>query len=63
LVNKLTFFVAPLVIGGREAASAVAGLGAEKMVDALRLQNVEIMQRGNDVEITGYPVKTDAEKQ
>lgn len=55
LVDKLTFFIAPLVIGGRAAPSAVGGIGAEKMADALRLQDVEITQRGNDLEITGYP--------
>jgi diaminohydroxyphosphoribosylaminopyrimidine deaminase / 5-amino-6-(5-phosphoribosylamino)uracil reductase len=55
LVDKLTFFVAPVVIGGSQAPAAVAGLGAEKMADAMRLEDVEIIQRGSDVEITGYP--------
>jgi diaminohydroxyphosphoribosylaminopyrimidine deaminase/5-amino-6-(5-phosphoribosylamino)uracil reductase len=55
LVNKVTFFVAPVIIGGREAPTAVAGVGVEKMADALRLTEVEITQRGSDVEITGYP--------
>jgi diaminohydroxyphosphoribosylaminopyrimidine deaminase/5-amino-6-(5-phosphoribosylamino)uracil reductase len=55
LVDKLTFFIAPLVIGGREAPSAVGGIGPAKMADALRLKDVEINQRGVDIEITGYP--------
>jgi diaminohydroxyphosphoribosylaminopyrimidine deaminase/5-amino-6-(5-phosphoribosylamino)uracil reductase len=55
LVNKVTFFVAPMIIGGRDAANAVAGTGAEKIADALQLENVEVIQRGRDVEITGYP--------
>ena len=55
MVNKVTFFVAPVIIGGREAPTAVAGVGVEKMADALRLEEVEITQRGSDVEITGYP--------
>jgi diaminohydroxyphosphoribosylaminopyrimidine deaminase/5-amino-6-(5-phosphoribosylamino)uracil reductase len=54
LVDKLTFFIAPLVIGGREAPSAVGGIGAEKMANALRLKDVEVTQRGKDLEITGY---------
>jgi diaminohydroxyphosphoribosylaminopyrimidine deaminase/5-amino-6-(5-phosphoribosylamino)uracil reductase len=54
LVNKVTFFIAPLIIGGREAPAAVGGVGAEKMADALRLSDVEIIQRGADIEVTGY---------
>ena len=56
LVNKVTFFVAPLIIGGTTAPVAVGGLGAAKMADALRLKGVEISQLGGDIEITGYPV-------
>ena len=61
VVDKLTFFVAPVVIGGADAPSAVGGRGVEKMADALRLKDVEITQRGDDVEVTGYPRKTDTE--
>ena len=56
LVDKITFFIAPLIIGGRQAPGAVGGLGAEKMADALSLEDVEIVQRGADIEVTGYPV-------
>ena len=55
LVNKVTFFIAPIIIGGRDAAIAVAGTGAQKIADALQLENVEVIQRGRDIEITGYP--------
>jgi diaminohydroxyphosphoribosylaminopyrimidine deaminase/5-amino-6-(5-phosphoribosylamino)uracil reductase len=55
LVNKVTFFIAPMIIGGREATSAVAGTGAAKIADAFQLENVQVVQRGRDVEITGYP--------
>lgn len=54
LINKATFFIAPIIIGGADAPSAVAGKGAERMTDALRLQSVEIIPRGQDIEITGY---------
>lgn len=57
MVNKVTFFVAPVIIGGRDAPTAIAGNGVEEMTDALRLEEVEITQRGADVEITGYPKK------
>ena len=57
LVNKVTFFIAPLIIGGREATIAVAGTGPEKISDAFQLESVEVIHRGRDVEITGYPAK------
>jgi diaminohydroxyphosphoribosylaminopyrimidine deaminase/5-amino-6-(5-phosphoribosylamino)uracil reductase len=55
LVNKISFFLAPIVIGGREAPSAIGGNGAERLADALRLADVEVVRRGQDFEITGYP--------
>ncbi len=57
LVNKVTFFVAPMIIGGSDAPLAVAGAGAEKIADAFQLENVEVEHRGRDLEITGYPAK------
>jgi len=55
LVNKVSFFIAPLIIGGREAPAAVGGQGAETLRAALELKDVEITQRGQDIEVTGYP--------
>jgi diaminohydroxyphosphoribosylaminopyrimidine deaminase/5-amino-6-(5-phosphoribosylamino)uracil reductase len=55
LVNKFTFFLAPIVIGGRDAPSAIGGQGAERLIDALELVDVEMVQRGRDMEVTGYP--------
>ena len=59
LVNKVSFFIAPTIIGGREAPTAVGGKGAETLADALQLQDVEISQRGRDIEVTGYPKSKD----
>jgi diaminohydroxyphosphoribosylaminopyrimidine deaminase/5-amino-6-(5-phosphoribosylamino)uracil reductase len=55
LADKVSFFLAPLIIGGRGAPTAVAGEGAETLADAFDLQDVEIIFRGNDIELTGYP--------
>jgi diaminohydroxyphosphoribosylaminopyrimidine deaminase/5-amino-6-(5-phosphoribosylamino)uracil reductase len=55
LIDKVTFFIAPLIIGGRDARAAIGGVGAAHLADALRLRDVEITRRGEDVEITGYP--------
>ncbi len=54
LVNKVTFFIAPMIIGGKEAPGTVAGRGAEKIADALKLVEVRVVQRGVDLEVTGY---------
>lgn len=58
LINKISFFVAPLVIGGKDAPTAIGGLGSGQLINAMRLQNVEIKQHGIDLEISGYPTKT-----
>ena len=55
LVNKVTFFVAPKIVGGVAAPSAIGGTGVEKMADALDLEGVQVVQRGKDLEISGYP--------
>jgi len=55
LINKVTFFVAPMIVGGQDAPSAIAGGGAEKITDAVQLERVEVRQHDRDVEITGYP--------
>lgn len=55
LVDKVTFFIAPRLIGGREAPSAIGEPGIERLSDAVDLEDVQIVQRGSDFEITGYP--------
>jgi diaminohydroxyphosphoribosylaminopyrimidine deaminase / 5-amino-6-(5-phosphoribosylamino)uracil reductase len=55
LVNKITFFIAPMIIGGQDAPSAIGGDGAEKIAAARQLENVSVERRGRDIEVTGYP--------
>lgn len=55
LVNKVTFLIAPKIIGGTTAPGAVGGKGVEMMSGALELQNITVIQRGKDIEVTGYP--------
>lgn len=54
LVDKASFFIAPIIIGGGEAKSAVGGAGAITVEEAVKLRDVEITRHGRDVEITGY---------
>jgi len=55
LINKVSFFLAPKIIGGSEAPTSIAGEGAAKLLDAIELRDVEIVMRGQDIEVTGYP--------
>ena len=54
LVDKVIAFIAPVIIGGTEAKTAVAGKGAGKMVDSVRLQNVRVERIGDDLMVSGY---------
>jgi len=54
LVNKVTFFIAPKVVGGVSAPGAIGGVGIEKMSDAVNLERVTVKRRGDDIEVTGY---------
>lgn len=55
LVDKVTFIMTPIVIGGRSAPMAIGGMGAEDLRGALRLSNVTTEALGEDIEVTGYP--------
>ena len=57
LVDKVHTFVAPVIIGGIDAASPVEGMGAELMAHAMRLERTSIRQIGPDWLITGYPIR------
>jgi diaminohydroxyphosphoribosylaminopyrimidine deaminase/5-amino-6-(5-phosphoribosylamino)uracil reductase len=55
LIDKVSFFIAPIVIGGRDAPTAIGGHGAQVLASAMRLRDVEIIKHGEDLEICGYP--------
>ena len=54
LVDKVIAFIAPMIIGGREAKAAVGGEGAESIAQALRLSRVTMERSGEDAMICGY---------
>jgi diaminohydroxyphosphoribosylaminopyrimidine deaminase/5-amino-6-(5-phosphoribosylamino)uracil reductase len=53
LVDKVQAIVAPIIIGGQKAP-AVAGRGARRMADALRLRDVTVERLGEDMLVTAY---------
>ncbi|MEE8419018.1 MAG: bifunctional diaminohydroxyphosphoribosylaminopyrimidine deaminase/5-amino-6-(5-phosphoribosylamino)uracil reductase RibD, partial [Dehalococcoidales bacterium] len=54
LVDKVIAFVAPVIIGGEAAKAAVAGMGVDKIKDAMRLERISTERFGSDIMITGY---------
>lgn len=57
LVDKVIWFVAPRIIGGRDAPGPVGGAGFKRLADALSLEDVEVRRYGDDVCIEGYVVR------
>ena len=54
LVDKVVVFIAPIIIGGEEAKTAVGGEGVDKVVDSLRLERVCMERLGDDMVVSGY---------
>jgi diaminohydroxyphosphoribosylaminopyrimidine deaminase/5-amino-6-(5-phosphoribosylamino)uracil reductase len=52
LVNKVTFFIAPKIVGG---PCGLSWSGVERMSEALELERISVVQHGRDLEVTGYP--------
>jgi diaminohydroxyphosphoribosylaminopyrimidine deaminase / 5-amino-6-(5-phosphoribosylamino)uracil reductase len=54
LVDKMTVFIAPIIIGGEKARTAIGGKGIDKVVNSLKLERIKTNQFDNDLMITGY---------
>lgn len=57
IVDKVMFFVAPKIIGGRDAVTAVEGEGAARMDDAILLERMTARSVGPDVLLEAYVKK------
>ncbi len=56
VVDKILFFYAPIVIGGRSAPTSIEGKGIAKLSHAVHLKDIQYRKIGNDFLIEGYPV-------
>ena len=54
IVDKVLFFIAPKIIGGKAAITPVEGPGVRKLTQAINLKNVEFKRFGDDILIEGY---------
>ncbi len=55
LIDKFTFFIAPVVIGGVSSRSSIGGKGAESIAASVKLKDVSVSESGPDILVTGYP--------
>lgn len=58
LVDRVYFFVAPLLIGGKEACTPLEGDGAACLAEAWRLQAVKVRRVGEDLLVMGDVVRS-----
>ena len=54
LVDKVMVFIAPIVIGGDKARTAIGGKGVDKVVNSLKLERMKTKRFDGDLMITGY---------
>ena len=54
IVDKVMFFIAPKIIGGRESYPAVGGKPSKNFPDAYRIKDIKINRIGGDILIEGY---------
>ena len=54
LVDKVHAYMAPRLIGGREAPGPIGGTGVERLTEAIQLRDLDSIHLGPDILITGY---------
>lgn len=54
LADKIHLFIAPKIIGGRNAPAPIGGVGVQLMKDAILLKSMETSHCGRDIFLTGY---------
>jgi diaminohydroxyphosphoribosylaminopyrimidine deaminase/5-amino-6-(5-phosphoribosylamino)uracil reductase len=54
LVDKVVSFIAPKILGGAKAPTAVGGKGISTMEEAINIKNMRIKKVGNDLMVEGW---------
>ena len=58
IVDKIAFFIAPKIVGGRLAPGPVGGKGVVKIMDAIPLYRIKTKRFGDNLMIEGYLAPT-----
>jgi len=62
IVDKVVWFIAPLIIGGKEAPGPVGGRGAGRLNEAFPLRDIFVRRTGEDICVEGYVGERPAER-
>lgn len=54
-VDKVVWFVAPKILGGRTSRPAVGGPAPATLSDCIEIEAIQVECRGQDLMLTGYP--------
>lgn len=54
LIHKIYIFIAPIIIGGRQAPTLVDGLGIKNISEAIPVKNMRVEKVGRDILVSGY---------
>ena len=59
IVDKVVTFIAPRLLGGKDAPTPVGGEGFQAMEEALEIRDLKMKKIGDDYMLEGYPVSHD----
>ena len=54
LIDRVAGFVAPVLLGGKDAPTAISGTGMNLVQDSLKLRDVGWTPLGKDLLVEGY---------
>ncbi len=63
LVDRIVWYIAPMILGGRHSPSSVAGAGIDHLKDAIRLEGLTVQRLGPDLVVEAavkYPARVAA---
>jgi diaminohydroxyphosphoribosylaminopyrimidine deaminase/5-amino-6-(5-phosphoribosylamino)uracil reductase len=54
IVDKVVFFIAPKILGGRHSIPAIGGTYSRSLQESLKIDDIKITRVGQDIMIVGY---------
>ena len=54
IADRVLFFIAPMIIGGRDALTPVEGKGISRISEAIKVNRMKVRRVGEDILIEGY---------
>jgi diaminohydroxyphosphoribosylaminopyrimidine deaminase/5-amino-6-(5-phosphoribosylamino)uracil reductase len=54
IVNKVNFFIAPKIIGGKDSFSSVGGSSQKSLINAIKQKAMKTKKFGDDILVEGY---------